>query len=504
MPNPNVVFGGQNIILPGAYSAVKTSELVPSSFGLANRIAIIGECTGGQPNTPLYFRSGDAAKAILRSGDLLDAIRMAYDPSGVADQGGADLIVAIRVNPATQSTLPLAGASGTLLTLTSRDFGAWTTGIQVKVEAGTSSGRKITIQYVDSELGTITEVYDNLANATAAAAAINSGIANGQPASQFVTAVVGGGTESLALIAFTNLAGGTEGTTTSTQWTAALAKLELEDVDIVVPLSVDPTITAMVKTHVDTMSNMENRKERIAIIGGAAASGFGTTDLYVADLVSKAATLASSRVMLVAPGIKRPNNAGVTTLYGSQFLAAMVAGITAALEIGHSPTHKFVKVVSIDTQFTTGQLKTLLLGGVSPVEFKRDTGFRVVQALTTYQIDANPANRQVSVRRVIDFLMTNIRTRLETEFVGVRADQGTVQSMLNSTVSVLEQAKRDRFITAYRNVTIKIETTGIARVNFEFSPSEAIDYILITAFAKPGSLAATFSGQPNFSNSPIS
>lgn len=503
MPNPNVTHGGTNIILPGAYSVVRTSDLVPSSFGLANRIAIIGECTGGVPGTPIFFRSGEAARSILRSGPLLDAIRMAYDPNATPDAGGADMITAIRVNPATQSTLNLAGASGTLVTLTSRDYGAWTTGIQVKVEDATISGRKITIQYVDTDLGAITEVYDNLANGPAAVTAINSGLANGQAASQFVTAVSGAGTEPLTFIPFTSLTGGIEGVTTSAQWTNALGKLELLDVDIVVPITTDPTITAMVKTHVETMSNLDNRRERIAFVGGAPGSGFGTTSLYVSDLVSKASTLASSRVVLCAPGIKRPNSAGVTTQYGSEYLAAMLAGITAALGMGHSPTHKYLKVVGIDTQFTPSQLKTLLLGGVLPLEFRRDVGFRVAQALTTYQLDANPANRQVSVRRVIDFLMLQIRNRLETEFVGVRADAGTVNSMLNSTVSVLQQALRDHFITAFRNVSINIETSGIARVSFEFAPSEAIDYILVTAFAKPGSLAASFSGQTNFSGTPI-
>jgi hypothetical protein len=497
MPNPNVNFNGAGIILPGAYSRIDASELVPSSQGLATVVAIVGDCTGGAPGVPQYFRSGDSAKAIFRSGPLLDAIRFAYSPSNDGSQGGADLVIAIRANPATQSTLALAANAGTGITLTSRDYGLWTTGIQAKVEAGSVSGKKITIQYVDPALGTITEVYDNQANIAALVAAINNGISNGQAPSQFVTAVAGAGTDPITNAAFASLAGGVEGTTTSTHYTNALTKLELEDVDIVVPVTSDPTITALVKAHCETLSTTKGRKERIAIVGGAPGSGFGTTDLYVADLVSKAAALASERVMLVAPGFKRPNGSGVVTAYGSEYLAAMIAGLAAAQEVGQSPTAKFLSLVGLDTQFTQAQQETLLLSGVCPVEFVRNAGFRIVQALTTWQTDANPLHREFSVRRIGDALMKDLRATLNRVFTGARGDATTVQSMLSTVVARLQRYTSDRMITGFRNVSVTV-ASSVARVAFEFSPVEPINYILITGTAKPGSLAATFTGQDTF------
>jgi hypothetical protein len=496
VPNPNVVLGSTAVIRPGAYSTIDASQLVPASLGLANVIAVIGDATGGKPNTPLFFRSGDAAKSVLRSGDLLDGIRMAYDPSSDPNVGGADLIVAIRTNPATQATLNLAGASGTLVTLTSADYGVWNNAIQAKVEAGTT-GKKITIQYVDAIEGTLLEVFDNLTSGPVAVAAINNGIGN-QPPSRFVTAASGVGTEALVNVAFTSLSGAVEGTSTSTEYTNALVKLETEDVNLVVPLTFDPTITALVKAHVEAMSTVKNRRERIAIVGGSLASGFGTTALYVADLVTKATTLASSRVLLVGPGIKRPNAAGVSTLYGPQFLACIIAGIASAQEIGQTPTAKYIKAVALDTAFSGDQLETLLLAGVCPVAFRKDEGFRIEQALTTYQTDANPMFREFSVRRVGDFLMANLRKRLEKDFVGARGDSGTASAMLQGVVSLLNKMLSDRVITAFRNVTISI-VSSVARVQFEFSPSEPINYILIRGAAKPGSLAVSFTGQDSFS-----
>jgi hypothetical protein len=498
VPNPNVVLGATNVIRPGAYSQIDASELVPSSLGLGNVIAILGDATGGAPGTPLFFRSGEAAKDTFRSGDLLDGIRFAYDPANDPNVAGADVVCGIRLNPATRSTLALLGASGTLVTLTSVDYGAWTVGIQVKVEAGTTTGKKITIQYIDATEGTILEVFDNLATGPAAVAAINTGISPSTPASRFVTAVSGGGTESLVNIAFTALAGGAEGTTTSTHWTNALAALENEEVDLIVALTNDPTITALVKGHVEAQSSVKNRKERLAFVGAAPAVGFGTTALFVADCVSKAQTLGSSRVVLVAPGVKRPNLSGVTTLYPAQFTGAALAGIAAAQQIGQTPTAKLVKALAIEAQFNGDQLETLLLGGVCPVVFRKDQGFRCEQCITTYQTDANPLFREFSVRRVGDFVMKNLRLRLEREFVGARGDQGTVNAMLESVKSLLNQFVSERVIVNYRSVTINL-TGGTARVSFEFAPTEPINYVLIEGHAKPASLAVSFSGQASFS-----
>lgn len=496
MPNPNVQFGGSSLVLPGAYSVIDASQLVPASRGLGNVLAILGDATGGQPGVPLYFRNGNDAKAILRSGGLLDAIRFAYDPALAPDRPGADLIVAIRLDPATQSTLALAGSTGTSITLTSVDWGVWTTNIKAKVEAGTTTGKKVTIQYVDAAQGTINEVFDNVAATRAAIiAALNSGIAGQRAASSFVTAAAGADATVPVNVAFTALATGIDGTTTSTQWTNALNALQAVEVHLIVPLTQDQTIVAQVQAHVEQMSGLQFRQERLAFVGSS--NNFATNALYLADLQTNAAAIASSRVALCAPGIKRPNANGVLTTYGPEFLAATIAGLVAGQQVGDSPTHKYVKAAGIDFGFTTTDQVSLILAGVTCVEFVRGQGFRVVQGVTTWQQDANPMFREISVRRVGDFLMQDIRRTLEAEFVGGRADSMTLAAMLARVVSRLNQAVADRVIVAYQNVSLSLQSS-VARVSFEFSPTEPLNFILITGFALPTSLAVSFTGQASF------
>jgi hypothetical protein len=127
------------------------------SLALGNNIAIVGRSTGGAPKTALSFSTPVQAQNTLVSGELLDAVLAAFAPS--SETPGPQKVYAIRVNPATQSTLTLLdGDAGDSLVLTSSDYGQYTTGIKIKIEAGSSEGKKITTQ-----LGTRYITKDNLA-----------------------------------------------------------------------------------------------------------------------------------------------------------------------------------------------------------------------------------------------------------------------------------------------------------------------------------------------------
>jgi hypothetical protein len=94
--------------------------------------------------------------------------------------------------------------------------------------------------------------------------------------------------------------------------------------------------------------------------------------------------------------------------------------------------------------------------------------------------------------------MKDIRRTLNAQFIGARGDATTVQSMLTTVVQRLQRFLSDRALTAFRNVSVSVANT-VATVSFEFSPTEPIDYFLITGTAKPGSLSATYSGQDSYS-----
>jgi len=142
-----IYFAGKRLIRPQSFTQINDEGMYARGLGGANNLAIIGECTGGEPNHVYWFSDPSYAKSILKSGPLLQAVQRAYDPS--AETSGAYLIAAIRVNPALMSQLTLTDAvQSPLIFLKSVDYGLWNNQIKARVETGTNSGtKKITITY---------------------------------------------------------------------------------------------------------------------------------------------------------------------------------------------------------------------------------------------------------------------------------------------------------------------------------------------------------------------
>jgi hypothetical protein len=142
----SVFFNGRLLISPTTASQIDDSGMANRNLTVGNNVAYIGSSGGGQPNTELRFGSPSEARAVLKSGPLLEAIERAFDPS--PNTGAPAVVIGIRVNPATQSSLMLEGDSGAddVIELKSEDYGLHTANIKVKVESGTNAGKKLTTQ----------------------------------------------------------------------------------------------------------------------------------------------------------------------------------------------------------------------------------------------------------------------------------------------------------------------------------------------------------------------
>lgn len=147
-------FGGKNIVVPGAYSVIDASQLQGTSVSSQGIVALLGTAEGGVPLTvdKTYDLSGaQKAQSQYRSGDLRTAALFCFDPSlDEAVPGGAQSIVPVKVNPATQSIATLADSlTNPSVDLTSVDYGLFTSQINITVAAGTNRGKLITIHFED-------------------------------------------------------------------------------------------------------------------------------------------------------------------------------------------------------------------------------------------------------------------------------------------------------------------------------------------------------------------
>lgn len=144
-----VFFNGRLWVSPATMSVVDDSAMANQNLSVGNVVALIGRAEGGEPKKALRFGSPSEAVATLRSGELLTAVLKAFDPS--SQVGGPATVVAVRVNPAVQSSLDLlSGASVPVIGLVSQDYGLYTTQISVQVENGSVAGKKLTTRFGDN------------------------------------------------------------------------------------------------------------------------------------------------------------------------------------------------------------------------------------------------------------------------------------------------------------------------------------------------------------------
>ena len=144
-------------LIPGVYTRVNYER--QSGGGVsANNGVILGDSKGGEPLKVLYFRSPSEARAILRSGALLEGVLHAFDPgNGYVPQR----VGVMRVNDGDQSASVLKYASTDQINLKAWDWGLHTNQLKRKLTAGTAAGsHKVSVQLGNEA----EEVFDNISH----------------------------------------------------------------------------------------------------------------------------------------------------------------------------------------------------------------------------------------------------------------------------------------------------------------------------------------------------
>lgn len=176
--NGGIFYAGRRIVSPAVISQVDDSAMYNRGLSVGNLLAVIGTSEAGKPYAVLRFGSASEARDALRSGDLLDAVTRAFDPS--SETGAPSTVLALRVSNATQSAANLTDGANNCIALTSTDYGLFTSGISIRADAASGGvGRKMTVS-----LGSASVSQDNIyrslmslrynGSATAATVSINA------------------------------------------------------------------------------------------------------------------------------------------------------------------------------------------------------------------------------------------------------------------------------------------------------------------------------------------
>jgi hypothetical protein len=475
-----VTFMGRTYKQPGAYSYTDPTALVGVGLGAGGVVTIIGTATGGAPGEVELFTDPVSAKEKHRGGNMMTAANYAW-------AAGANSIYLTRPgNPLRAALAVLNGVAATVFTVTSVDYGSWCNSIRVRVENATSGpvNYRLTIQYYNPDTGeTTTEMGDELADGNAAIAYWAANYAAGMVT---LTAGAGVATRPVNLV-FTNLIGGDDDLTpTATEWQNAIDLYSKYETNIMHLAGVtDASTHALLSTHCTTLSN--NRKERIGVVGGlkrnapseSEATYVGNTSTP-ASLIGRAYNLNSDRMVLVGPGTD-----GLDACY----TAAKIVGMLAGVDVATSLTHQTVSASSIDTLFTDSQKDNLITYGVCAVE-EVPQGRRVLRAITTAQdLSATQEHpfKEISIRRIADYVNYNMRTNLETAYVGKKGVSGIESSIQATATSILVRLREAQIIEGFRNVLVKRDASNrqIVYVDYEVAPISPINWIFITTKLVP-------------------
>ncbi len=248
-------------------------------------------------------------------------------------------------------------------------------------------------------------------------------------------------------------------------YAAAFTALEaVEVVAVVVCESETLTVQQALRDSVKRAS--ESRRERLAVVCG----GEGET---AAQLVERAGSLNSERVVLVAPG-------GASA---AAAVAGAIAGETdPAVPLGGA---ELKGITALDTVWSDNELDTLILGGVTPLEASGGI-VSVVRGVTTRTKTGSVSDatwRELTTIRIIDDVIPGLRNALRAKFSRAKNTEQGRGAIRSQVIVELEAKVNSEIITGYDNVTVSAleDNPTVCLVEFQFTVAHGLNQIWLSA-----------------------
>ncbi len=358
-------------------------------------------------------------------------------------KGGASEIRAYRlVGPAGSVATDALDDTGAtpVITINGKYFGARgnTFTVEVITNAQDALRKDVILREGTTLLRTYTTRLDNAATGMIQDLVnqINDDTANFWITAVFITA----GVETLANVAATNLASGTddESNIVAADYTEAMDALELENIDTVYFETIDATI---VGTNIPVwLLGVRNAGKKIIWVTGS----------DVADSVANAKTDAEAfnfeGTVYVHPGIKLDNLAGVETTYGGFQAAARVAGMVAGTPLTESLTFKSIPNINdLEVRLGNTDIKNLLLSGIvvlqwDGIRFKIERG---INTLSTPGATQSDVFSKIRLIKILDSIFNSISAAVDASVIGIINNDDDGQTVVLTLIREFLQTLED-------------------------------------------------------------
>jgi hypothetical protein len=281
------------------------------------------------------------------------------------------------------------GATTDLLQFDAKDKGAYGNSLSVTIEAGTTSGKKITIKDKTSESVLTDEIYDNYL--------IADGVAPFS-SSKIVDVTLLASTAEPALASETSLAGGSDGTLADTDYESALALAQGERACNVLFLDEYNSVrNQYLKTHASLT------QDRMVICGVSE-----TAD--VSAVLTEAGTLRDTegRIILAYNWVSTLVNGAATYTSPASWLASILSQTAPQIDPANANNITFMfGALELKQNLNREDYKALMAGGVCAMELDEDLGGIKPKSGIVTQV-ANSSKLTILRRRMADYLTNSI------------------------------------------------------------------------------------------------
>lgn len=251
------------------------------------------------------------------------------------------------------------------------------------------------------------------------------------------------------------LGGGGEGSTSNSDWLAALNRAKTVKTNIIVALTTSASIHADVKAHTRFMEG-DGRNERNTYCGAAA-------DETLAQLATRSIALNDRNVSLPAPEIKVYDDAGGEEWLTPEWFGLLVAGLQASRRVGVPLTDKAVNVLDFRTNTAWDgdrDAEAVIERSILTLYRHQDGTIRILKQLTTYQQREHPVFSMISCnesanestkhfRETLEIYIGDPSTEVDADFL---AQKGNEELERQTGSDVLEIDSFDPEATAFTKI----------------------------------------------------
>ena len=261
---------------------------------------------------------------------------------------------------------------------------------------------------------------------------------------------------------------------TTNDYTSAFQQLTgCERVRIVVTDSAAVEVHQALRSHVETAS--ENRRERIAIVGGS-----GET---VSAMLTHAAALNSERMVLVGPDALDEGGSRRSAVLG----AAALAGRLAAERDPALPVNgvSLRGLGGAAVSLTESEIDSLVRGGVTPLESLGGV-LSPIRGITTKTKTGGAADaswREITTILIVDDVIPAVRQALRSKFARAKNTAQSRSAIRSQVIVELEKKVAEEIIDSYGEVTVTAseDDPTVCEVEFPFAVAHGLNQIYLTA-----------------------